>query len=149
MAAMDLIPIGEAARRLRLRPSALRYYDDRGLAPARTRQGGRRMYGQDELRRIAFLTIAQRLGIPLNTAAAVLDAPGPRWRAAVRDQIAELDRLIEQARGAAMLLTHADGCSTEHPTRDCPTMIAALDRLLDGISVEQLGREQGALPTPR
>jgi hypothetical protein len=28
-------------------------------------------------------------------------------------------------------------------------MTAALDRLLTGISVEQLGREQGALPSPR
>jgi DNA-binding transcriptional MerR regulator len=131
---MKLIPIGEAARRLQLRPSALRYYDERGLVPATARQGGRRMYGRAELRRIAFLTIAQRLGIPLNTAAAVLDAPGPQWRAAV------------QARGATTFLTHALNCPTEHPTRDCPTMIAALDRLLDGISVEQLGREQGVMP---
>ena len=82
--AMKLIPIGEAARRLQLRPSALRYYDERGLVPATARQGGRRMYGRAELRRIAFLTIAQRLGIPLNTAAAVLDAPGPQRPAAPR-----------------------------------------------------------------
>jgi DNA-binding transcriptional MerR regulator len=143
---MKLIPIGEAARRLQLRPSALRYYDERGLVPATARQGGRRMYGRAELRRIAFLTIAQRLGIPLNTAAAVLDAPSPQWRAAVQDQIVQLDRLIDQARGATTFLTHALNCPTEHPTRDCPTMIAALDRLLDGISIEQLGREQGVMP---
>lgn len=142
---MELIPIGDAARRLRLRPSALRYYDERGLVRARTRQGGRRMYGRDELRGIAFLTIAQRLGIPLDTAAAVLDAPSTRWRATVQDQIAELDRVIGQARGAMTFLTHALECAEEHPTHDCPTMIAALDRLLEGITVEQLGREQGAL----
>lgn len=142
---MELIPIGDAARRLRLRPSALRYYDDRGLVRARTRQGGRRMYGRDELRRIAFLTLSQRLGIPLDTAAAVLDAPSTRWRATVQDQIADLERVVEQARGAVMLLTHALECPTGHPTHDCPTMIAALDRLLDGITVEQLGREQSAL----
>ena len=142
---MELIPIGEAARRLRLRPSALRYYDERGLVPAAARRSGRRMYGRDELRRIAFLTIAQRLGIPLDTAAAVLDAPDPQWRAAVQDQIVQLEGLINQARGATTFLTHALDCPTEHPTRDCPSMIAALDRLLDGISVEQLGREQGEI----
>ncbi|MGQ0575334.1 MAG: MerR family transcriptional regulator [Pseudonocardia sp.] len=142
----DLIGIGEAARRLGLRTSALRYYDERGLVTPPTRVAGRRMYGPAELRRLAFLTIAQRLGIPLDTAAAVLDAPGARWRSTVRDRIAELDRLIEQARGAQTFLTHALECPTEHPARQCSTMIAALDRLLSGITVEQLAREQGALP---
>lgn len=142
----DLIPIGEAARRLGLRPSALRYYDERGLAVPQARVAGRRMYGTDELRRIAFLTIAQRLGIPLDTAAAVLDAPGPQWRSTVRHQITVLDELIEQARGAKMFLDHALECRTEHPARQCPSLIAALDRLLSGISFEQLGREHGALP---
>lgn len=95
----DLIPIGEAARRLGLRTSALRYYDDRGLVTPAARVAGRRMYGADELRRVAFLTLAQRLGIPLGTAVGVLDAPGPQWRADLRDQITAVDRLIEQARG--------------------------------------------------
>lgn len=142
----DLVPIGEAARRLGLRTSALRYYDERGLVVPAARVGGRRMYGSDELRRVAFLTLAQRLGIPLDTAPAVLDAPRPQWRSAVRDQIAALDRLIEQARGAKMFLDHSLDCHTEHPTRQCPSMIAALDLLLSGITIEQLGREQGALP---
>ena len=146
---VELIPIGEAAHRLGLRASALRYYDERGLVTPRSRRGGTRMYGPDELRRLAFLSIAHRLGIPLDTAAAVLDAPGPDWRSAVRDQLHQLDRLLDQVRGAQTFLEHALDCPTEHPARDCPTMTAALDRLLTGISVEQLGREQGPLPSPR
>jgi DNA-binding transcriptional MerR regulator len=143
MGGVDLISIGEAADRLGLRPSALRYYDERGLVAPPTRRAGRRMYGTDEMRRLAFLTIARRLGIPLDTAAAVLDEPGPDWRAAVREQIVELDRLAEQIRGARLFLDHALDCPTEHPTRDCPTMTTALDRFLAGITLEQLGREQG------
>ncbi len=146
---VELIPIGEAAHRLGLRASTLRYYDERGLVTPRSRRGGTRMYGPDELRRLAFLSIAHRLGIPLDTAAAVLDAPGPDWRSAVRDQLHQLDRLLDQVRGAQTFLEHALDCPTEHPARDCRTMTAALDRLLTGISVEQLGREQGALPSPR
>ncbi|MGQ0576272.1 MAG: MerR family transcriptional regulator [Pseudonocardia sp.] len=142
----ELVPIGEAARRLGLRTSALRYYDERGLVRPRARVAGRRMYGPDELRRLAFLTVARRLGIPLDTAAAVLDAPGPDWRSAVSDQVAALDELIEQARGARTFLDHALDCPTEHPTRQCPSMISALDRVLSGITIEQLAREQGALP---
>lgn len=138
---MDLIPIGEAAARLGLSPSALRYYDERGLVSPSQRRSGRRMYGANELRRLAFIKIGQRLGLPLNTAAAVLDAPGPQWRQTVRQQIAELDEVIAQAQGAQMFLTHALNCPTNHPARECATMIATLDRLVDGTTVDQLVAE--------
>jgi DNA-binding transcriptional MerR regulator len=138
---MNLIPIGQAADRLGLSPSALRYYDERGLVSPPERQAGRRMYGPEELRRLAFIKIAQRLGLPLDTAAAVLDAPGPQWRQTVRQQIAELDQVIAQARGAQTFLTHALNCPTNHPARECATMIATLDRLVDGIAVDQLVAE--------
>lgn len=138
---MDLIPIGEAADRLDLSPSALRYYDERGLVSPSQRRSGRRMYGANELRRLAFIKIGQRLGLPLNTAAAVLDAPGPQWRQTVRQQIAELDEVIAQAQGAQMFLTHALNCPTNHPARECATMIATLDRLVDGTTVDQLVAE--------
>lgn len=138
---MELIPIGEAAHRLGLRPSALRYYDERGLVRPRTRQGGRRMYGHDELRRLAFIKIALRLGIPLGTAAAILDAPGLHWRETVRGHLTTLDSLIAQAKGARAFLTHALDCPRPHPTQDCPTMIDALDQLVYGAPVEDL-REQ-------
>ena len=67
---MDLIPIGEAAARLALSTSALRYYDERGLVRPQVRRGGRRMNGSEELRRLAFIKVAHRLGLPLQTAAA-------------------------------------------------------------------------------
>jgi DNA-binding transcriptional MerR regulator len=139
---MDLIPIGEAAARLQMSPSALRYYDDRGLVRPQSRRSGRRMYGPDELRRLAFLKIVHRLGVPLDTAAAVLDAPGEQWRSSVRGQIAELDRVIAQARAAQQFLTHALNCPADHPARECPTMTGALDRLIDGVSVDELAAEQ-------
>jgi DNA-binding transcriptional MerR regulator len=138
---MDLIPIGEAAARLGLSTSALRYYDERGLVCPPARQAGQRMYGPDELRRLAFVKIAHRLGLPLHTAAAVLDAPGARWRETVREQIAHLDEVIAQAQGAQLFLTHALDCPTDHPARQCPSMIAALDRLVDGTSVDELAAE--------
>ena len=145
---MDPIPIGEAASRLQMTTSALRYYDERGLVSPRSRRSGRRMYGPEELRRLAFLKIVHRLGLPLDTAAAVLDAPGEQWRDTVRAQIADLDAVIAQARAAQQFLTHALNCPTDHPARECPTMIGALDRLIDGMSVEQLAAEQTATSRP-
>jgi DNA-binding transcriptional MerR regulator len=138
---MDVIPIGEAAARLGLTASALRYYDERGLVCPQVRRGGRRMYGPEELRRLAFIKLAHRLGLPLQTAAAVLDAPGASWRKTVRRQIDELDDVIAQARGAQLFLTHALSCPTEHPARECATMMAALDSLVAGTTVEALAAQ--------
>jgi DNA-binding transcriptional MerR regulator len=141
---MNLIPIGEAAARLGLNTSALRYYDERGLVPVQNRRAGQRLYGRDELRRLAFIKIAHRLGIPLETAAAIMDAPGQEWRETVRDQIAALDELIKQAQSAQTFLSHALNCPSTHPTRDCPTMTGALDELVDGAtSMEQLRERYG------
>ena len=144
---MDLIPIGEAAARLGLSTSALRYYDERGLVRPQVRRGGRRMYGSEELRRLAFIKVAHRLGLPLQTAAAVLDAAGPSWRQTVRQQIDELDAVIAQAHGAQLFLTHALNCPTEHPARDCTTMMAALDSLVAGTTVEELAAQHAGSPT--
>ncbi|WP_102143445.1 MerR family transcriptional regulator [Mycobacterium hubeiense] len=138
---MELISIGEAAARFDMSPSALRYYDERGLVSPRERRAGRRMYGPEELRRLALLKIFQRLGLPLDTAAAVLDAPSEDWRPRVCQQIAELDEVIAQAKGAQLFLTHALHCPTDHPARECATMIGALDRLVDGTPVDQLAAE--------
>ena len=141
---MEPIPIGEAAHQLGLNPSALRYYDERGLVPVRTRRGGSRVYGRDELRRLAFIKITHRLGIPLETAAAILDGPSARWRDIVREQITELDNLLAQAQGAQAFLTHALNCPHAHPTRDCPNMTAALDQLVDGATtMERLQQQYG------
>jgi hypothetical protein len=72
----------------------------------------------------------------------VLDAPSDQWRQTVREQIADLDRVITQAKGAQQFLTHALNCPTNHPARDCATMTGALDRLVDGMSVDELAAEQ-------
>lgn len=134
---MTLIPIGQAAVRLGLSTSALRYYDDRGLVSP-VRQRGQRVYGPDELRRLAFIKIAQHLGIPLQTAAAVLDTPGQDWRPVVQQQIDELDRIIEQAKLAQDFLTHALHCPADHPARECPNMTGALDKLVNGTTIDEL-----------
>jgi DNA-binding transcriptional MerR regulator len=149
---VDLIPIGEAARKLGVNASALRYYDERGLLRPAARRGGRRLYGADELRRLAFIHLAQRLGISLDTAAAVLDEPSDRWRQLVGAQIAALEAQVALAKGAQQFLTHALQCPADHPARECPTMIQTLDRLVAGLTFDQLGAEhtdRPASPAPR
>jgi DNA-binding transcriptional MerR regulator len=137
MEGMDLIPIGEAARMLGVNPSALRYYEQRGLVRPAARRGGRRTYGTEQMRRLAFIQLGQRLGLGLDTAAAVLDEPSQQWREVVRRQVTALEELIARARGAQTVLTHALDCPAEHPVGECPVMIEMLDGLVAGTSFEQ------------
>lgn len=143
METMELIPIGEAARKLGVNTSALRYYEERGLVRPATRHGGRRMYGPEELRRLAFVQLMQGLGLGLDAASAVLDQPGVRWREVVREQIAALDHLIARARGAQDFLRHALDCPADRPVRECPHMIETLDRRLAGTPFADLAAEYG------
>ncbi|MDT3442894.1 MULTISPECIES: MerR family transcriptional regulator [unclassified Pseudofrankia] len=143
---MEMMSIGETAARFGLNASALRYWDERGLVRPAARRDGRRMYGPAELRRIALIQILQQVGVGLTTAAAVLDEPGGEWRQVVRDQIAELDRLIERATLAKELLAHALACPTERPTRECATMLGLLDKRVAGASFEQLVADHGHQP---
>ncbi|ETK36738.1 MerR family transcriptional regulator [Microbispora sp. ATCC PTA-5024] len=135
---MNAIPIGEAARRFGLNPSALRYYEERGLVRPAGRERGRRVYGPEELRRLAFVRMVQRLGIRLEVAAAVLDQPRDRWRHDTGRQLQELDDLIARAQAARRFLTSALDCPAEHPARDCPHLIDMLDELAGGVTPEHL-----------
>lgn len=137
----DPIPIGKAAERLGMRTSALRYYEGRGLVRPAGRVNGTRVYGRQELRRLAFLQIAQRLGIGLDVAGAVLDEPGAEWRATLDEQISRLDELIARAEGAKRFLTHAIRCPAEHPAHECPYLTETLDRMLDGTPFDELAAE--------
>src|ERR1700679_3524504 len=58
----DLVPIDEVARRLGLRASAIRYYEDRGLLRPSARRAGRRWYSPTDIRRLAIIGHWQRVG---------------------------------------------------------------------------------------
>ena len=61
----DLLTIGEAAARAGLATSALRYYEREGLIHSTRTGGNQRRYDRDVLRRIAFVRVAQRVGVSL------------------------------------------------------------------------------------
>jgi DNA-binding transcriptional MerR regulator len=105
------------------------------------------MYSREHLRRLAFVQLMQRLGIRLDAASAVLHEPSDQWRDAVREQIAAIEELIARANGARDFLEHALACPADHPVDECPHMIAALDKRLDGLTIEELAAEQGR-PVP-
>ena len=63
---IDLLPIGEVARRSGVASSALRFYEQRGLISSEREGSGHRRYPRPVLRRIAFIVFAQRIGLTLD-----------------------------------------------------------------------------------
>ena len=87
----ELIPIGEMAERSGVAPSALRFYESIGLMRSERTPGGHRLFRRSMLRRVAFVRIAQRLGLSLEEIGEAL-ATLPADRTPTRAQWAKLSR---------------------------------------------------------
>ncbi len=104
------LTVGQVAERAGVAVSALHFYEARGLIRSRRTTGNQRRYGRDVLRRIAFIRVAQRVGIPLATIGGALAAlPEERtptaadwarlsagWRAELDERIARLTQLRDE-----------------------------------------------------
>jgi len=103
----NMLTIGEVAERSGLAASAIRFYERQGLVHAERTSSGQRRFRRDVLRRIAFIRIAQRVGLTLEeivTALAVLPvdhAPTRRdwerltsgWQDRIEERISLLEAL--------------------------------------------------------
>ena len=104
----ELLPIGAVARRAGLAVSAVRFYEARGLVSAARSAGGHRLFPRSVLRRLAFIQVAQRVGLSLEEIGEALatlpahEGPGAAdWRrlsAAWRPVLDERIRLLEGLR---------------------------------------------------
>jgi len=106
----ELLTIGEVASRAGIAPSALRFYEAEGLVHSERTAGNQRRYHRSELRRIAFIRVAQRVGLSLEEIGDALGSlPASRaptekewarlsqaWRPRLDAQIAVLEGLRDQ-----------------------------------------------------
>ncbi|MFC5175767.1 redox-sensitive transcriptional activator SoxR [Nocardioides taihuensis] len=107
------LTIGQLAERSGVAPSALRFYEDRGLLRSHRTVGNQRRYDQAELRRVAFVRTAQQVGLSLEEIAeALASLPKNRtptkadwtrlsrsWRPRIDERIARLERLRDRLDG--------------------------------------------------
>jgi MerR family transcriptional regulator, redox-sensitive transcriptional activator SoxR len=61
----EFMTIGVLAKRAGVNTSAIRFYDAQGLIQSQRNQGAQRLFHKDMLRRVAFIGVAQRLGLSL------------------------------------------------------------------------------------
>jgi MerR family redox-sensitive transcriptional activator SoxR len=108
---------GQLAERSGVAVSALHFYERQGLIRSRRTSGNQRRYPRETLRRVAFIRVSQRVGIPLAEIRDALDTlpqgktPGraewaqlsSRWRQDLDARIEQLIRLRDD-------LTHCIGC---------------------------------------
>jgi len=113
----QLLTIGQVAERSGLATSAIRFYEQRGLIHAERTTSGQRRFRRDVLRRIAFVRIAQRVGLSLQEIVDALSvlpadrAPTSRdWQRLTRgwqDRLAQRITLLETLQDG---LTSCIGC---------------------------------------
>ena len=108
------LTIGQLAERSGVAPSALRFYEDRGLITSERTTGNQRRYPASTLRRVAFVRTAQRVGLSLEEIrTALADLPDGRtptkadWH---RISNAWRPRLDEQIRRIELLRDKLDSC---------------------------------------
>ncbi|CAM3675995.1 redox-sensitive transcriptional activator SoxR [Isoptericola cucumis] len=111
------LTVGEVAARSGVAVSALHFYERRGLISSRRTSGNQRRYRRDVLRRVSFIRVSQRVGIPLariSEALATLPAdraPNVRdWERLSRAWRTDLDARIEQLQRLRDDLTDCIGC---------------------------------------
>lgn len=104
------LPIGAVSARSGLSVSAIRFYEDKGLVTSTRTAGGQRRYSRDVLRRLAFIQVAQRVGLSLDEIGEALatlpaDAAPTRrdwtdlsaaWRSRLDGRIRMLEALRDQ-----------------------------------------------------
>jgi MerR family transcriptional regulator, redox-sensitive transcriptional activator SoxR len=111
------IPIGEVARRAGMAASALRFYEQQGLISGARSPAGRRQYPRHVLRRLAFIRVAQSVGLGLEQVRATLDAlPAGRtptkadWERLARGWQPLIDQRIEELQRLRARLSACVGC---------------------------------------
>lgn len=137
-AAEDLEPIDVVARRLGLRASAIRYYEERGLLTPASRHAGRRWYGPTEIRRLAIIQFWQRYGLmSLDEIREILAGPaaGRRWSQVVTERIDSLRAQIERMEATREYLEHV---LSHHPD-DAPDGCGHFEAVLFGAGARAHG----------
>jgi MerR family redox-sensitive transcriptional activator SoxR len=109
----DYITIGELSRRSGVATSALRFYESKGLIFSERTTGNQRRFKRSQLRRVAFVRSAQRVGLSIEEIHEALSTLPDRrtptkadwarlsrgWESRLDERIAELERLKTRLTG--------------------------------------------------
>ena len=107
---MSRLTISSVAHQMRLRPSAIRYYEKLGILPVPERVSGQRRYDKTVLYRLAVIQLARQAGFGLDEIRSLFfgfqegTRAEARWRRLADRKLEELDTLAGQIRSMRVLL---------------------------------------------
>lgn len=129
---VELRSIGDTAAQFGLDTHVLRHWEDKGLLRPERDGADRRLYGDDDLVRIAVILRSKAAGMTLDQIAVLLDDDhGPKRHAVLQEHIAELDRRMEEMQLSREMTLHAFECEAHDITR-CPHFRSMIEDVLDG-----------------
>ena len=108
--------ISEIANQMRLRPSAIRYYEQIGILPPAHRVSGQRRYDVTALHRLVVIQRARQTGFTLTEIKHLFfgfrdgTPPSIRWQKLKKRKIVELDAMLEHIRSMRDLLEQQGKC---------------------------------------
>jgi DNA-binding transcriptional MerR regulator len=122
--------ISELATRTGVPATTLRFYETAGLLPADHTAAGYRVYGQDAVQRLAFISSAKVLGLPLEEIRDLLGVWEQGVCAAVRERMLPLvaERIADADRRQAELAAFSTRLAEVHEQLSTPPRRADADR---------------------
>jgi len=124
--------ISEIGRKVGLRASAIRYYEQIGILERARRVSGQRRYDETVLFRLSVVRRAQEAGFTLDEIRQLFFGFSPstpvseRWKRIAERKMVELDARIEQIRSMRKVLKKLESCC------ECETVERCGARILRG-----------------
>jgi len=120
---MSKYTTGEIAKFCGVSVRTVQYYDDRGiLIPSELSEGGRRLYTEDDLKRMRIICFLREAGLPLNSISALFAEEKPEniisilldgQEQALRDEISERQEKLDLIEGIKRELKELECFSVE------------------------------------
>jgi MerR family redox-sensitive transcriptional activator SoxR len=107
---MEEFAIGEVARRVGIRASAIRYYESVEVLPAPQRINGRRRYDARVFDRLAVIQMAQQAGFTVAELRTLFNGfttettASARWEVLARQKLVEVDALMSRVQAMRGIL---------------------------------------------
>jgi len=123
--------IGDTAARFGLPTHALRHWEEVGLLHPERDGANRRLYGADDVVRIAVILRNKAAGMSLEQIGVLLDQEAKDRHDVLAAHVAELDRRMVELQRSREMTEHALRCRA-HDVTSCPRFRRHVEDVLDG-----------------
>lgn len=127
----NLWSIGDTAARFGLPTHALRHWEDVGLLHPRRDGANRRLYGPDDIVRVAVILRNKAAGMSLEQIGVLLDREARDRHDVLAAHVAELDRRMVELQRSREMTEHALRCRA-HDVTSCPRFRQHVEDVIDG-----------------